>query len=133
MDDLFQGMGVEVELPSPDKFLQVKETLTRMGMADDGRLFQTCHILHKRGRYAIMHFKELFVLDGKEATTTVEPSDVWRRNTIATMLEGWGLIDIVPGQDLSSEVPRDGIDVIPYRDKGSWELVPKYSFGKRKD
>ena len=133
MDDLFKGYGVEVFLAQDEDFLKVKETLTRMGVASNRelKLFQSCHILHKQGRYAIFHFKELFALDGKEAL--ISEDDVARRNTIAKLLHDWKLLAVL---DLKSiEEPRasmNRVKVISFGDKSKWTLVPKYSIGKRK-
>lgn len=129
-DNVFRGLGVRVKLLDPDDFLKVKETLTRMGVPSTKdippTLFQSCHILHKRGEYAIMHYKELFVLDGKPST--LSEHDVVRRNTIVRLLNNWGLltlVDTIPETEVSAP-----IRVIPYKDRLSWNLVPKYSIGK---
>jgi len=119
---------LEVTIAEPDDFLKVKETLTRMGVASrkDRKLYQSCHILHKQGRYFIVHFKELFLLDGKKSN--LEENDVARRNTIATLLSDWGLIDIVGGsvQPLAS---LRQIKILPFKEKDQWELCPKYNIG----
>lgn len=118
---------LEVTLNEPDDFLKIRETLTRIGVASrkDQKLFQSCHILHKQGRYFITHFKELFLLDGKPSNLLV--NDVQRRNTIATLLADWGLITIVsPVSDLA---PLRQIKVIPFKEKTQWELCPKYNIG----
>jgi len=119
---------LEVTIAEPDDFLKVKETLTRMGVASrkDRKLYQSCHILHKQGRYFIVHFKELFLLDGKKSN--LEKNDVARRNTIATLLSDWGLIDIVGGsvQPLAS---LRQIKILPFKEKDQWELCPKYNIG----
>ena len=119
---------LEVTLNEPDDFLKVRETLTRIGVASrkDKKLFQSCHILHKQGRYFIVHFKELFLLDGKKAH--LEKNDVMRRNTIATLLSDWGLIDVVGAADLEC-APLRQIKIISYKDKHNWELCPKYNIG----
>lgn len=121
---------VEVRLNEPDDFLKVKETLTRMGIASkkDKTLFQSCHILHKQGRYFIVHFKELFALDGKP--TNFDESDRARRNTIANLLSSWGLVELVD-QDKSKEpaAPLSQIKIIPHKDKKDWKLQVKYSLG----
>lgn len=124
---------VEVNLPSDESFLKVKETLTRIGVASkkDKKLYQSCHILHKQGRYYIVHFKELFMLDGKINNFSEE--DVARRNTIVNLLEEWGLIE-VPNQEKTKEpvAPLSQIKILPYKEKAGWELVAKYSIGKKK-
>lgn len=119
---------LEIVLAEPDDFLKVKETLTRMGVASkrDKKLYQSCHILHKQGRYFIVHFKELFLLDGKKANLDV--NDIARRNTIATLLSDWGLLDIA-GDTPDPLAPLKEIKILSYRDKESWELVPKYAIG----
>ena len=120
---------LEVILAEPDDFLKVKETLTRIGVASkkDNRLYQSCHILHKQGRYFIVHFKELFTLDGKPSNLLV--SDLNRRNTIATLLSDWGLIDIVNESVIEGLAPLNVIKVISHKDKVHWELCPKYNIG----
>ena len=119
---------LEVTLNEPDDFLKVHETLTRIGVASrkDKKLFQSCHILHKQGRYFIVHFKELFLLDGKKAN--LEKNDIMRRNTIATLLSDWGLIDVVSATELEC-APLRQIKIISYKDKHNWELCPKYNIG----
>ena len=133
-DDLFRGYGVEVRLKDPDAFLKTKETLTRIGVASNKegapKLYQSCHILHKRGRYAIVHFKELFALDGKATTLTEE--DVLRRNKITNLLAEWGLVELVDKAKTKEEAPIAHIKVIPFKEKGKWELVPKYNIGGKK-
>ena len=121
---------LEVALNEPDDFLKIKETLTRIGVASrkDKKLFQSCHILHKQGRYFIVHFKELFLLDGKKSN--FEDNDLERRNTIATLLSDWGLVNFVKKEELSC-APLKQIKIIPYREKGEWELCPKYNIGKK--
>ncbi len=124
---------VEVELPTQDSFLKVKETLTRIGVASkkDKVLYQSCHILHKQGKYYIVHFKELFILDGK--ANTLSDEDKARRNTVVNLLEEWGLIKTVKPESVQDLVaPLSQIKVLPHKEKGEWELVPKYSIGKRK-
>lgn len=120
---------LEVLLNEPDDFLKVKETLTRIGVASrkDNKLFQSCHILHKQGRYFIVHFKELFLLDGKPSDLT--ENDIERRNTIATLLSDWGLVTIVNGAQAKNTASLRQIKVIPYREKDKWELCPKYNIG----
>lgn len=125
---------VEVTLPTPDEFLKVKETLTRIGVASrtGNTLFQSCHILHKQGRYYIVHFKELFLLDGKQAQTQFDAADRARRNTIARMLSDWGLVNLVRPDSLQSFAAPSEVTVIPYRDKPKWTLVAKYEIGKKR-
>ena len=131
MEDIFVGLGLEIELKTAEDFLKVKETLTRIGVGSEQKrqLFQSCHILHKRGRYSIMHFKELFVLDGKSKTFTAE--DVVRRDFIVKLLEEWGLFTVVDGQERSDVAPTSRIKVLPFREKSEWELVQKYSIGTK--
>ena len=118
---------LEVSLNEPDDFLKVKETLTRIGVASrkDNKLFQSCHILHKQGRYFIVHFKELFLLDGKVSNLVV--NDVQRRNTIATLLSDWGLVTIVDSLAADDRAPLRQIKIISFKDKHDWELLPKYN------
>lgn len=126
---------VEVLLPTPDDFLKVKETLTRIGVASrkDKTLFQSCHILHKQGKYYIVHFKELFLLDGKAAQTQFEEADAARRNTIVNMLAEWGLVKLVnPAKSADPVVPVAQVTILPFREKGEWNLVPKYEIGKKR-
>jgi hypothetical protein len=119
---------LEIRLNEPDDFLKVRETLTRIGVASrkDNKLFQSCHILHKQGRYFIVHFKELFLLDGKKSN--LEMNDVARRNTIATLLSDWGLFDIV-SSNVSPTAEIRQIKIIPFKEKKNWELIPKYNIG----
>lgn len=123
---------LEVTLPEPDNFLKVRETLTRIGVASrkDKILYQSCHILHKQGRYFIVHFKELFALDGKESNITT--NDVERRNAIAGLLEDWELLKIVHPTKAESRASLSQIKVVSYKEKEEWELVPKYNIGSRK-
>ena len=126
---------VEVRLTSPDNFLKVKETLTRIGIASrkDKKLYQSCHILHKQGHYYIVHFKELFLLDGKMQQTVFDDTDRARRNTIANMLQEWSLITLVqPARAQEPLLPMNQIVVLPFREKNEWELVAKYEIGKRR-
>lgn len=120
---------LEVTLSEPDDFLKVRETLTRIGVASrkENRLFQSCHILHKQGRYFIVHFKELFLLDGKKSN--LEVTDIQRRNTIATLLQDWGLIDIQNPEVAQDCAPMRQIKIIGFREKDEWELCPKYNIG----
>lgn len=121
---------LEIILDEPDDFLKVRETLTRIGVASrkDKKLFQSCHILHKQGRYFIVHFKELFLLDGKKSN--LESNDVQRRNTIATLLSDWGLIKLAANGDLEC-APLRQIKIIPFKEKNEWELCPKYNIGNK--
>ena len=120
---------LEVMLNEPDDFLKIRETLTRIGVASrkDNKLFQSCHILHKQGRYFIVHFKELFLLDGKKSN--LEENDVARRNTIATLMSDWGLLTVDNTSNLKPIAPLRQIKIISYKDKGQWELCPKYNIG----
>jgi len=120
---------LEVTLNEPDDFLKIRETLTRIGVASrkDNKLFQSCHILHKQGRYFIVHFKELFLLDGKKSN--LEENDVARRNTIATLMSDWGLLTVDNKNNLKPIAPLRQIKIISYKDKGQWELCPKYNIG----
>lgn len=122
---------LEVTLNEPDDFLKVRETLTRIGVASrkDQKLYQSCHILHKQGRYFIVHFKELFLLDGKKSN--LEENDIARRNTIATLMSDWGLITIDSATKTEPIAPMRQIKIIPYREKNSWELCPKYNIGNK--
>lgn len=123
---------VEVTLPSDDAFLKVKETLTRIGISSrkSNTLFQSCHILHKQGKYYIVHFKELFMLDGKG--TNIDDEDIARRNTIIKLLAEWGLVSVVNEDILSGESNLANIKIISHKDKGNWELVAKYNIGNKK-
>ena len=120
---------LEVTLNEPDDFLKIRETLTRIGVASrkDQKLFQSCHILHKQGRYFIVHFKELFLLDGKPSSLL--ENDVQRRNTIATLLADWGLVSLVNPESAKDLAPLRQIKVIPFKEKTQWELCPKYNIG----
>ena len=120
---------LEVTLNEPDDFLKVQETLTRTGVASrkDNKLYQSCHILHKQGRYFIVHFKELFLLDGKKSN--LEENDVARRNTIATLMSDWGLLSIDNKDKLQPIAPLRQIKIISFKDKDQWELCPKYNIG----
>lgn len=132
-EDIFKGLGVEVRLKKDDDFLKVKETLTRIGVASkkDKTLYQSCHILHKRGRFAIVHFKELFVLDGKESD--ISENDLARRNTITNLLAQWGLITIVkPTSTTDPLTSLNQIKIVKHSEKSLWSLVAKYSIGKKK-
>lgn len=129
-NEIVDGL-VEISLPNPDNFLKVKETLTRIGIPNkDNKLFQSCHILQKKGKYYIVHFKELFLLDGK--TTDFTEEDRGRRNTITKLLSDWKLVSIVnPKQVEEPVVPIQKVKVIAFKDKENWELVEKYSLGKK--
>ena len=123
---------VEVILNEPDDFLKVRETLTRIGVASrkEKKLYQSCHILHKQGRYFLVHFKELFALDGKHANLTV--NDVQRRNRIVQLLADWGLIEIIDVNKIQDIAPLNQIKVLAYKDKGEWILETKYNIGSKK-
>ena len=124
---------LEVQLKEPDDFLKVRETLTRIGVASrkDKKLFQSCHILHKQGRYFIVHFKELFALDGKESN--LSDNDIERRNTIAQLLADWGLIAIINSSVAESKAPLSQIKVLAFKEKNEWDLQAKYNIGKKID
>ena len=123
---------VEVLLSEPDDFLKVRETLTRIGVASrkEKKLYQSCHILHKQGKYYIVHFKELFALDGKRANLSV--NDVQRRNRIVQLLSDWGLVGVLKSDSITDIAPLNQIKVISYKDKGDWILETKYNIGKKK-
>ena len=122
---------LEVTLKEPDDFLKVRETLTRIGVASrkEKKLYQSCHILHKQGRYYIVHFKELFALDGKKSTLTL--NDIQRRNTIALLLQDWNLIDVVKKEATENKAPLSQIKVLPFKEKKEWSLSAKYNIGKK--
>ena len=129
-EDIFEGLGVEVRLKSKDDFLKVRETLTRMGVSSkkEKKLYQSCHILHKRGRYAIMHFKEMLELDGLE--TDMSDSDLGRRNVIVKLLVDWGLVEAVdPEEYKEPQLSLAQLKIIPHKEKKEWQLVPKYHIG----
>tara|TARA_B100001113_G_C20919550_1_gene539472 strand:+ start:323 stop:757 length:435 start_codon:yes stop_codon:yes gene_type:complete len=123
---------IEVLLSEPDDFLKVRETLTRIGVASrkEKKLYQSCHILHKQGKYYIVHFKELFALDGKKANLSV--NDVQRRNRIVQLLSDWGLVGVLFSDSIKDIAPLNQIKVISYKDKGDWMLETKYNIGKKK-
>jgi hypothetical protein len=123
---------VEVRLKKEDDFLKIRETLTRIGVSSkkNKTIYQSCHILHKQGRYYIVHFKELFALDGKPSNFGEE--DIARRNTIANLLAEWGLVDLVTDKSNEPVAPLSQIKVLPYKEKDDWELVAKYNLGKKK-
>jgi hypothetical protein len=122
---------LEIALNEPDDFLKVRETLTRIGVASrkENKLWQSCHILHKQGRYFIVHFKELFLIDGKKSN--LEENDILRRNTIATLLADWGLVKILDTSKVKECAPLRQIKIISHKDKGDWELCPKYNIGNK--
>ena len=123
---------VEVVLSEPDDFLKVRETLTRIGVASrkEKKLYQSCHILHKQGKYYIVHFKELFALDGKRANLSM--NDVQRRNRIIQLLADWGLVTLINPEEVGDIAPLNQIKVLSYKDKGEWILETKYNIGKKK-
>ena len=127
-----QSDMIEVLLSEPDDFLKVRETLTRIGVASrkEKKLYQSCHILHKQGKYYIVHFKELFALDGKSANLSL--NDVQRRNRIIQLLSDWGLISIQKPDTIVDVAPLSQIKVLSYKDKGGWNLESKYNIGKKK-
>lgn len=131
MDDIFNGKGVEIRLGEEDDFLKVRETLTRIGIASkkENRLYQSCHILHKQNRYVIIHFKELFELDGKSSNFSKE--DRCRRDTIAKLLDDWGLVRVVDKESLSKTSNLSQLKIVPYKDKHNWILDSKYTVGKK--
>ena len=122
---------LEVTLGEPDDFLKVRETLTRIGVASrkEKKLFQSCHILHKQGRYFVVHFKELFLLDGKKSN--LESSDLERRNTIAVLMSDWGLVTLVNPAQASDKAPLRQIKIVSFREKSEWELCQKYNIGNK--
>lgn len=130
--DIFSGFGVEITIVEKDDFLKVRETLTRIGVASKKEkiLYQSCHILHKQGRYAIVHFKELFSLDGKP--TDLSENDIARRNTITNLLSDWGLLKIVK-EDSTKEptVSLSQVKILSHKEKSDWQLIPKYNIGKK--
>jgi len=123
---------VEVKLKQPDDFLKVRETLTRIGVAsrNEKKLYQSCHILHKQGKYYIVHFKELFLLDGKHSDFS--ENDMHRRNRITKLLADWGLVDVVDDEMIVEASSVSQIKILPHKEKAEWELVPKYSIGSKK-
>ena len=124
---------VEVLLKQPDDFLKVRETLTRIGVAsrNENKLYQSCHILHKQGKYYIVHFKELFLLDGKNSDFS--ENDMQRRNRITKLLSDWGLVDVVNEEMIAEASSVSQIKILPHKEKAEWELIPKYSIGSKKD
>ncbi len=126
---------LEITLKQPDDFLKIRETLSRIGVASrkDKILYQSCHILHKQGKYYIVHFKELFLLDGKKQQTVFDDTDKARRNTIANLLSEWGLLELVdPARSAMPVAALNLMTILPFRDKDDWELVTKYEIGKRR-
>ena len=122
---------LEVKIKEPDDFLKIRETLTRIGVASrkERKIYQSCHILHKQGKYYIVHFKELFALDGKKSTLT--QNDIQRRNTISLLLQDWNLIDIVKKDATENKAPLSQIKVLPFKEKKEWTLSAKYNIGKK--
>tara|TARA_B100002019_G_scaffold100259_2_gene86366 strand:- start:2313 stop:2735 length:423 start_codon:yes stop_codon:yes gene_type:complete len=127
-----QADMVEVTLGEPDDFLKVRETLTRIGVASrkEKKIYQSCHILHKQGKYYIVHFKELFALDGKKTNFSI--NDIQRRNRIAQLLSDWGLISVVSPDTISDLAPLNQIKVLSFKDKDAWTLESKYNIGRKK-
>ena len=127
-----QEQLLEIGLAEPDDFLKVRETLSRIGVASrkERKLYQSCHILHKQGRYYIVHFKELFALDGKKTNITI--NDMSRRNTIANLLKDWGLVDVISESEDES-APLSQIKILTYKEKSEWSLETKYNIGKKRD
>lgn len=131
-DDIFDGLGVEITLKTKEDFLKVKETLTRIGISSrtDKKLWQSCHILHKRGKYAIMHFKEMFVLDG--LSSDISDEDLGRRNVIVKLLVEWGLVTAIDDEEYKEPmIPLSKLKIISHKDKGDWQLIPKYHIGRK--
>jgi len=131
VEEWYENLALEVLLNNEDDFLKIKETLTRIGIASrkDKKLFQSCHILHKRGKYYIVHFKELFALDGK--TVDIAEDDIKRRNRIATLLEEWDLLNIVVPENAKNKSSLSSIKILSFSEKENWELVQKYRIGKK--
>lgn len=131
-EDIFKGFGIEILLPDAEAFLKIKETLTRIGVASrkEKHLYQSAHILHKRGHYAILHFKELFALDGKP--TNFSDDDKARRNKITGLLEDWHLLTVKDKTKLEPQSPMSHIKVINFKEKNEWQLLPKYAVGSKK-
>lgn len=132
-DDVFRGYGIKILLSNDQDFLKIKETLTRIGVAskNEKTLYQSCHILHKKGEYAIVHFKEMFSLDGKQ--TDISHNDIMRRNTITKLLQDWGLLKVVNSEDIGKLVPLSQIKIISFSEKNDWQLIPKYQIGLPKN
>ena len=130
-EDIFDNLGVEIILKTKEDFLKVKETLTRIGVSSkkEKKLFQSCHILHKRGKYAIMHFKEMFLLDG--LTSDISDEDIARRNTIVKLLVEWNLLEVIdPEEYKEPQLSLARLKIIPHKEKQDWQLIPKYHIGK---
>jgi hypothetical protein len=132
LDLPFEYSPLEVKLTQPDDFLKVRETLTRIGVASrrDNTLYQSCHILHKQGHYFIVHFKELFALDGKAAD--LSRNDIQRRNSIAKLLADWGLVSIIDSDKYQDQAPMSQIKILNYDEKNQWNLQAKYNIGKKR-
>jgi len=130
-DNLTDNM-LEITIPEPDSFLKIKETLSRIGVASkkDNILYQSCHILHKQGRYYLVHFKELFALDGKESN--ISQDDIERRNAIAVLLQDWNLLKVVDTDKVAKRASLSSIKILTYQEKSNWTLMPKYNIGVRK-
>ena len=130
--DLETSDLLEITLQKPDDFLKIRETLTRIGVSSrtEKKLWQSCHILHKRGKYYIVHFKEMFALD--DLPTSIDSDDIGRRNTIASLLEDWGLLKIVNKEKITDRVPVNKIKILPFKEKNDWELCTKYHIGRSK-
>ena len=131
-DDIFDGLGVEITLKTKEDFLKVKETLTRIGISSrtDKKLWQSCHILHKRGKYYICHFKEMFVLDG--LSSDISEEDLGRRNLIVKLLVEWGLVTAIDDEEYKEPmIPLSKLKIISHKEKGDWLLLPKYHIGRK--
>lgn len=130
-DNLTDNM-LEITIPEPDSFLKIKETLSRIGVASkkDNILYQSCHILHKQGRYYLVHFKELFALDGKESN--ISQDDIERRNAIAVLLQDWNLLKVNDVDKVAKRASLSSIKILTYQEKSNWTLMPKYNIGVRK-
>lgn len=130
-DNLTDNM-LEITIPEPDSFLKIKETLSRIGVASkkDAILYQSCHILHKQGRYYLVHFKELFALDGKESN--ISQDDIERRNAIAVLLQDWNLLKVIDVNKVDRRASLSSIKILTYQEKSNWTLMPKYNIGVRK-
>ena len=130
-DNLTDNM-LEITIPEPDSFLKIKETLSRIGVASkkDAILYQSCHILHKQGRYYLVHFKELFALDGKESN--ISQDDIERRNAIAVLLQDWNLLKVIDINKVDRRTSLSSIKILTYQEKSNWTLMPKYNIGVRK-
>lgn len=123
---------IEISIPEPDSFLKIKETLSRIGVASkkDAILYQSCHILHKQGKYYLVHFKELFALDGKESN--ISQDDIERRNAIAVLLQDWNLLKILDSSKVDRRASLSSIKILTYQEKSKWTLMPKYNIGVKK-